>query len=510
MVFSIPIVEEFTIEPSGTISYGAAGTGKTVQSIRVIVYWYDQGRKIIVIYDEGRFEFPLMALPNDDQTLIDESPDIKPRGYPVECFIPASPGIPVKVPDIMKPFRIGFNDLDLEEFLILVGRLTSSQEELVRLAWRNKKKSGTFKEFIDLIQSYCIDNRRKINGIVIDVCDAKSGLGLLQKIDDLNQMCLLCDNDDPYRLDLDKIMRDKKTITCFSFAFLKNYNARHLVMGYLYRAIYWMRINKHFGRHPELVLVNCEVQNNAPARSKSGTFTADGQDISKEYLKRIGAEPRDVGIRLVCDSQDPLKIDSDFRKSFQTIFLFRLDRVVVETLAQQFWLPDSVKSGIQRQERGYCTLKCIPDVTNPLNHYGVQFNLKFPNPPCRTKRFNEHFFEAWRLAGRKFISYKIEKPDSLIKDEGLSKQEMENADSRASQSLYTYYSNVVGCIIEENPGISLKDLSEHRLCKRMGWNYLRVNRIVDDMASRQPPILRRVKEGNSWTLFPVEQPVLGV
>jgi signal recognition particle GTPase len=58
-------IKVFTTHPSGIISYGISGYGKTTQTIRNAVLFYDRGSKVVVMSDHGRVELYFFLQPND-------------------------------------------------------------------------------------------------------------------------------------------------------------------------------------------------------------------------------------------------------------------------------------------------------------------------------------------------------------------------------------------------------------------------------------------------------------
>lgn len=495
--------------PAHAISYGAVGTGKSINTKYRAEYFYSKGCKIIDIYDEGRLENCFYFFPNEDKSMFDlrkrRTPTVKekwePRGFPTECFIPVNYSIPKRLPSIFKPFKIAFNDLKFTEFVILLGNISLVQREILEWVWNQLPASNrSFSGFISLMKELLSHSSIKVEDKIIDICDDRTGLSILQKLNKLNQLGVIGDKDDEFNLDLKKIMRDRDIITCFSFAFLQDYNARHLISGYLFRKIYTLRINNQYRLFPELVIIHRELQNNAPARGKKSSISYEGQGISLEFIRRIIAEPRDVGVRIIADSQDPFKLDADVRKGFTTYFLFRMDRAVLTPLRTMIWLDDKTERGILSQDMGVFTIKTIPQSYNPHNRYGIQYKATHPAPKSWCKSPYDLFFKIWRDKGLSFNSWNFKRPKSILAIKRLSKGEKKEVQSFKEKSIYDYYFSLLKVVIGENPGISIQELTNNSLVKKMPWgNYSTLKRVIDMMVN-ESKVIRSKRDGKTWGL----------
>lgn len=513
VVLNLPAIRLITPFPSSIGIYGSSGSGKSyaLKYIAELLY-LDHNCKIIDIYDEGRLENCFYLFPNDDQRF-KELRGFRARGFPFECFVPATPEMPRRLPDCFRPFRICFRDLEVDEFLILLGRLSNIQEDVIRFAWDNVPKNISFLEFIGVVKRFISTDKIRIDDRVLDVCDEKTALSLVQKLDKLYRMGILSDREDPLNLDIDKIMRDKKTISAFSFTFVKDQNMRHLLWGYLFRVIYTTRINERFYRYPELALIHREIQNNAPARGKKSSLSYQGQGISLDMLRKIVAEPRDVGIRLVADSQDPLKIDSDVRKGFKTRVIFHTDKAQLDTLCGQFWLPEVVKIGIQKSDIGVCALKVMPQPSHPKNKYGVQYPVKFPPPRSKPKGPNDLFFVLCREHKVKSKSWVIEDPKPIVRIKTITPEPevVPEKTNLKTESIYNHYFSIIRKVVADKPGVNIRGVVNSALVQELGlgWTYGKVQKIVEWAASRRPPLIVVSRSGRNAVLNLPDSPDSG-
>lgn len=505
------MIQLFTKEASHIISYGYPGTGKSVNTRFLTEEFLRKGHKIIDLYDEGRLENCFIAFPNpDDKWMNDKFSQWigKPftqeiKGYPTECYIPITPNLPKTLPSIFKPFRILFSDLTRNEFIILLGKLAPPQMELVSMIWDYSKVNKSFDDIINITNDFMTDSKIRVNKKVIDICDDKLGLSLLRKIDRLHTLGIISSSPkDQFNLKLNKIMEDQKTVTCFSFAFMEDQNIRHLLWGYLFRKIFTMRIQRLYRQYPPLAIIHRELQNNAPARGKRSYLSYEGQTLSLEFLKRIIAEPRDIKVRIIADSQDPMKIDTDVRKGFKTRFIFQMDRAVLDAITKQFYLPDKVYIGIQYLETGQFAVKSLSQRNNPLNRKGIQFPCMNPPPQSWCKSPDDLFFKIWKKLDLPFNDWKFDKTTSLISIKKISKKDKEEITMKTA-SLYEFYGRLISMIIRENPGILTTQIIKHPTIKEMGWDKAKIYRTINHLANKEPPEITREKSGTAWKCYPI-------
>jgi len=511
-----PPVKIFSEFCSPTCSFGRIGSGKSVRVRWVMEYFYGE-YKLIDIFDDGRLENVFMCFPNpyrkQYEALQEVNPNWEPQGYPTECFIPASPGIPDRIPTIFKPFKIVFSDLTREEFLILLGKLSIQEEVAMDVLWNllveKAKDLVHFPEFVAKSQDVLGDGFLKVGGRVKRIADDSTCFSLLLKLDRLNKLNILCEPTDPLALDLDTIMWDKKNVTCFSFAFMDSKNARHIIIGYLLRKIVSLRKAQRFGKYPPVVITHREIQKSAPARGKKSSYAFEGQSRSLEYLKEIVEEPRDIQVRLNADTQDPMKLDSDVRKGFVTKFLFSMDLAVLSSLTTHFYLDNKTFIGIQKLGIGECAIKTLPDPHDPDNRIGVQFPVLAMPTKSWCKSPGDQFFQVWKKHGGEFYNpkkeLKLAGPKDVISIKTISREESEEVNLRI-ESLYDHYGDVVRFIAKsKEAGLKLKDLKEDPLIKGLGWGEMKIIRVLNRLVSEKK--LR--KDIKSKSYFYLEPPAPG-
>ena len=489
--YTIDVVGDvFTSFSSATIRYGAPGMGKSVHLHETGERFYKRGSKIIGLNDdEGRFEYLFYAFPGRDdmwkhfcQTqlhwgnvkvsdwlLIKEGKktfeDVfpwKPETYPVECYIPALPG-KYSYPSVFKPFTISFSSLSLYEFKILLGKITTKQSRTVDLAWSRMKvnKVGkTFENFIQILKGFISNRKIQAEDMEYNICESEDGLDLLIKIEKVWQLGLISTKEDPYNLNLARIMWDTKTISGFSFFNISDGNVRYVLYGWLLRRIRDVRNKALLGKvmFPELCLLIHELQDIAPARGQEETYSVEGQRISTAQLVKLAKKPRDIKVRIHADTQNPLSLWKPLRESFSTTFIFRCDRAVVDSIRALTYFDDATYIGLQRSKTGVHCVKSAP--TGGRDYSGVNFPMLSLPPTSMCKTPDDLFRVEWERYGGEFTDWDFEVPETLITIKKARSKEKKALSTR-QQKVYMVYARFVLKVITKNPGIYIKDILLH-------------------------------------------------
>ena len=495
-----PAIKIFTSYASPILSLGMIGSGKSTRTRWAQEYFYEGDssmgipqHKVIDLDCDARMEPWFMVLPNPypDQyrTLQEKEPGWTPRGYDVEVLVPAAEGIPDRVPDIVRPFRIAFSDLDREEFIILLGGQSFQEKIAMEVVWNRLIERDGINSFIDFLtgaQEIIAEGWVKMGGRVKRLCDDSTTASLLLKMDRLQKLGVIGEDGDPYLLDIEKIMNDKKKITAFSFAFFEDKNAQHLIIAYLLRKIISLREHRHYGKYPPLVLTHRELQKSAPARGKKDSFAFEGQSFSTKHIKKVVEEPRDMEVRFLADTQTPGKVDKDIRDGFLTRFLFPMDLATLIPLTSSFYLDKKTFIGIQRLGIGECAIKTVPDPHDPENRLGIQYPIR--NRPTRSwcKKPGDQFFSIWKELGLKFVSYKLERVKSVISIEIVKKEEVEAANLKVD-SMYDFSGRAVLSVVKAAgaEGIKLGGIKESQYIKDLALPKLTLIRILNHLIAKK-------------------------
>jgi hypothetical protein len=536
----------FTDQASHIGIWGESGSGKSTELNALLEIAFRQKKKVIDLCDFGRLESAFKALPNEDRWMYDRAIKIlkrfskkrnklrrlfqriasgeikqedafpwKPEAYKVECFIPAISGTQDRLPEIFKPFRLRFHDLSVIEIKILLGKLARDQSDAVDYIFDMLSEPRTFKSFVETVKKVTIDCKIKINNKSFEICDNKQALSLFKKVDRLYQTSIISDDkDDPLVLDLDAILKDTSTITCFSFFNIEDENLSFLLYGYLLRKIYKMRMDQVSRRwqYPPLVIGIREIHLLAPARSQMSSYTYEGQKISCENICKIFREPRDIKLWVVGDSQDPLQINPMVRSKFKTILIFQVSRATLDRIIEFVYVDPKSYKNLQNAQTGVHAIRSIPKEGNWKNRTGFHYPCMSLPPRSLCKNPERLFFREWEDRGLPFVDWKNKfKANKTLIEWEKSKPEEEAGDQPTLRELK---------IFEQNSTLVLRALNEHKdrtvnratqlledpVLQALKWTHQDLFRIIYSMAKTKSPLITMEKNGRAWRIRAVDQP----
>ena len=452
-------ITEATPYSSHRINYGSPGMGKSTQNKKWMEWFFaEMGFKCVDLYDEFRLENAFYALPSPEPFRYDNfikvicswyrcTPDFareafpwKSRAFPCELLFPALRGRDLKVPAFFKPFRISYSALSSHEFKILLGRLSPDQEGIISDLRRSCKSLSTF--VAKLVS-------KDFSRASLQYCAKQDYIDLVKRIDNLLRDGFVCDDEDPLALDLTKILRDTETITSFSMFNVEDQNLMFLIYGVILKGI-WETKKREVNRYnpfPETVINIRELQDIAAARGQAAMFAYEGQGIVSKVLLDIQRKPRDIKIRLYCDSQNPASISKPVRSAFGTTGLFQLDIVQLRAITELIYLDPKTELGVQTARVGVSAVKVKPGEVFDGDRTGVHYPMIHLPPESWPKAPDDSFFIEWRKAGGSFVDLRAaypsiyEKRGSIIPVE-LFREEVPDGsgDVSISQSK-VYYSN---------------------------------------------------------------------
>jgi hypothetical protein len=413
----LPKIPIATVFPSVTTIVGKIGSGKSTRVKRFAEQFLEEGRCVLDLNDHGGFENACYALPNRSKEVWENfnsvlsavgRPPINFQGkeYPTICYVPATRGLPKRLPDFFQPFRIVWQTLEFSEFITLCGfQSTDVAVELLDLAWTSRPKGERFEDFIK--RAIKMSAYGKLNVTIegdltmgVPTAERRSFPPLLRKLKTLWDLGIICNEGDKLALDLHAIMMDNKHIHSFSVGYIADrIDVPFLIYGYLLRRVYNLRKNPDT-HYPKMSMMIREAQKLAPY-----VIEYEGQTISRACLRAIGRECRHLNLWVYMDTQDQIQLDFDLRRKTFTWYIYLSDKLVVDLLRKLFYIPDTVAYAIPKLPIGFCavyhkTYMGVPSIYLP--------------PLSHVKRYDEKFMELWQTAhnGKRWKVWDIDYPDS--------------------------------------------------------------------------------------------------
>jgi hypothetical protein len=127
----------------------------------------EHGYKWISLYDDGRNETPMIALPNQDPAINDVLDEFEqePRGYQTTVYVPATSDLPDELPANHEPFSIGLDQLSPGLVAQLAGEEISSEatERRIRKSLEEARAAdGSVETLISKLQTYADETTAEV------------------------------------------------------------------------------------------------------------------------------------------------------------------------------------------------------------------------------------------------------------------------------------------------------------------------------------------------------------
>lgn len=413
---------------------GKSGSRKSTFLKLFLEKYYLKGHKIIDFGGEGRWESGYYGFKNNHQKMINKMRRYgdKPRTFPFELYHPYSLDLPEKIPRHIKLFKIPFVDLTLSDILMVIsdsetGKVSDVQESLVEICYTRTMEytRPTLKQLIKSILTVSKSGWYTVDDITLKVSDPRTGVSIGRKLIGLYNSGMITDN--PHaksKLDIDSIMDDTKTITCFENVWLQFDRYKFLMWSFLLRQFMKYRGQKTY---PPMVLGVRELQTLAPS-----TIDRSGQRTTRELMRNIGTGGRDNTLRLVGDTQHITSLFKKFRRAFYTLYVFKSDLVEVEDIRTLRYIPDIVANAIPRLELGVC-VQLDDQIHSPIVSSA---------PMSRVKREGEDYIQLCKDSGLPFVNTPIRR----FKKIKFGKLKETKTDEGSDNGPYKHKCNVCGYI----------------------------------------------------------------
>jgi len=313
---------------------GQSGCGKTNFGNSRVQAKFQSGDYCCITFDLDRLENVFFPFKETQPLLIDKMVKCgrEPRGFPNIVYFPfvrdsdeEGSVMSADVPYYWRPFKIRMSDLTAEDLMALVDTRTPNAESLLRILFRANKKFKSIDDFLKMVIRLGGSTTLKIGdseefGVLSDKRVLNS---LIRMITEIKSMGLICDDDNPYALDLKEIMFDKDYIYSFTFWNIVEEKVQYLVMSYILRNIVKLRRPQKDFSYPNLFLHIPEIQNWCPSASDASKM-AMGSTSTKGLLIRIAREGRDRRIKLQVDCQDFSSVHPGLRNQITNFWIGRI------------------------------------------------------------------------------------------------------------------------------------------------------------------------------------------
>lgn len=279
--------------------YAQTGSGKGALGEALIQQHRDAGWKCI-IWDISRLENTLMGFPCDQPELIRvlNRCGRNPSGKKSQVLFPLVKKEMIdkytyRVPETWIPFKLPFGSIGQKEFEVLMGGVTKGGEKVMEMLFSREWDSPEALELmLNKLQRkdeylYALDNE----GNPVDIGHKTIYQTLNRALTSLMSKNILCKDDSEYALDLDALMKDNETISCFTGFSCNDEEEFMLVFINIMKKILNMRLTT---KYPSMCIYIPEISNYAGSTQSN--------PVSKKLVRRFLKESRDAGIRMIIDS----------------------------------------------------------------------------------------------------------------------------------------------------------------------------------------------------------------
>ena len=327
--------------------WGSSGTGKSSygEFLASRIFFDELHAKVIDLWDEGRGENSMYAFPQTQTNLLKKldnfnrflaSRNVPTRysvkKYPLQVMFPAINGLTAEVPEFWQPFRIPFDEIEVDDFSILLeGGISPTASAVLSLITRNSSASS-LDDLISTVVRFIDEGTITVSNREVRLMNTSIAGGLLRKLIALRDSGLIGNKGDELNINLSEIMRQKDTITSFSLAFIQTEELRFLFYHWLLRRIVKLRFQE---RYPALCLYVRELANLAPASSAVNPFGL----VTRSTLAKLSREGRDLGVHLLLESQRVSDLSDSVLGNVSHHHIFRVFAAEAEVLSGVIPIP---------------------------------------------------------------------------------------------------------------------------------------------------------------------------
>jgi len=329
------------------INLGATGAGKTTAVESHIKGLIAEGWKVVIVYSPKK-EIRTLALPEVwDESLLDamQREGLTPEAFNVQVkcpFFRSSAYYELEnnekkylLPWMVDYFSIPVGLLNHEEIeLLLIKSFSPSQRALIaaaqRVLVRDYGEDGTVFDLIRLCQSIANeggvflvqeDEEGNIEERMWFGMEAKKSLrSVAQSIIFPHEEGFISSGKSPHSLNLEEFINNtpQDCICAFELGDVPYWEYIRCIVAFLSRKIFEL---KEMGRikYNKICLVYLELSNLVPAMNEPGGT------IVKNTLVKIVQKGRQIGIKLLTDTQLPMEVDQRFLAQLRTKYVMRLN-----------------------------------------------------------------------------------------------------------------------------------------------------------------------------------------
>ena len=352
----------------------------------------EHGYKAFSIFDDGRNETNMWAIPNDEEKIREiQARDFgqEPRGYPTKMFIPAAGDIPDELPENFQPFTIGVDDLTPEIVKRLASVSASNADTERRLGMAIKEtvqQEGTVEALIQRIHDYADETEASIS--VTEVLDdeqrgerSTSTETVSYTMDEdkyLREIAksltmlagdgLLGDRGQDTNLDMVEEFQHQERVAVLNCNYLEPHNAylKYVLANVWVNLIYELRDDDTL-RLPRAVLELRELKNLAPSVKSRARYSGIVSSLT-QTLYEIATQGGSRRVLMVGSTQKLNGVNKAIRQNMPNKILLKCGEEEVKTLDKALSFSPKEEHQLKTFNKGWGML-----IYNGEKKYPIQF-----------------------------------------------------------------------------------------------------------------------------------------
>jgi hypothetical protein len=377
------------------------GKDSTITSIGMNLQ-RQHGYKYISVFDDGRMETPMLSIPNDDPNIrrnLDKF-DQDPRSFDANVYVPATEGLPDRLPENFQPFTIGIDSLTPRLLLRIAGVRSSDKtaEDRIRTALDRTlnaqgpkgRGSGTVPELALHLRDLAEEGEATITwtekeddhsgGEVTtyetsySVSQSKALEQAASRVTHLAQQGIITGADAATNLDMYDIVasQEQAAVLCCNFLPEGMRRVKYVLIDLWLRLI--RRVKDESSRLPRVAVEMRELKNIAPSRIGNVPYE-DAIKSLRQTIYLLTTQGGSRRIMLLGSTQKLNDVYKAVRTNMATKILLKLGQEEILTLDKAFDFSPAQKEQLESFDTGMGMLIAQGDEHWPIQWRGAPCGL---------------------------------------------------------------------------------------------------------------------------------------
>lgn len=316
----------------------------------------EHGYKYISVFDDGRMETPMLAIPSDDKGIrqnLDRF-DQGPRAFDAQVFVPSTPDVPEKLPANFQRFTIGIDSLTPHLILRLAGVTSSDptvEDRIERALEMTVENTGDVPELVARLNKLAVsqdveiewsEQREKGSGATTETYEAhysvpasKAIKKAAQRLANLAGRGIVAGTGASTNIDMPEIIRDQEraAVLCCNFMSEGQEALKFVLIDLWLRMVY--RTRDEYPRLPRVALELRELKNLAP--SKIGDVRhSDAIKTLRQTIFFISTNGGSRRVLMLGSTQKLNDVYKPIRTNMATKILLQLGEEEIQTLDRSY------------------------------------------------------------------------------------------------------------------------------------------------------------------------------